>query len=359
MATILEKEIERAVERRLTPGVSPGVAPGIAPAKREPEAVVRRRSQPVVRFSPLIAEPAPAQRRLRKLLLWVSVATHVVVIVAVMLMPRRAQTLDDPTLPIEIVFTAPVPSLPERLPPPNIPKPVARPKPTPAPKPIPREEPKPVVEAPPLPPKPVVPEIAAAPLPKAEPPKPRPVVRTGLLDEVAGGPAIVASKASRSTIVASGFDALGSGTGTGSHAGPGRVADAAFDTQAAAPKGSRTGNVSVKESGFGVEAVAAAKPKGEPRRPLGALDTEVEILSKPKPVYTQEARDLRLEGDVVLEVTFTAGGVLRVLGVSQGLGHGLDEAAIEAAKKIRFNPARRDGAPVDHTAKLRVVFRLA
>jgi TonB family protein len=137
------------------------------------------------------------------------------------------------------------------------------------------------------------------------------------------------------------------------------VVDVAFDTQTAKPKGSRPGDVSVKESGFGVEVAAPPKPKGERERPIGALDTEVEILSKPKPMYTQEARDLHLEGDVVLDVTFEAGGVLRVLGVAQGLGHGLDEAAIEAAKRIRFNPARRDGAPVDHTAKLRVVFRLA
>ena len=349
MTTILEKEIERAVERRL--------APGLAPARPGPASPPRRRVQPVVRFSPLLADPAPAQRRLRKILLWVSVATHIVVIAVVMLMPRRAQTLDEPMLPIEIVFTAPIPSVPDRLPPPTIPKPVAKPAPKPAPKPIPREEPKPVVEAPPPPPKPVVPEIAAAPAPKVEPQRPRPAVRTGLLDEVASGPAIVASKSSRSTIVASGFESTGSAAS--SSARQGQVMEAAFDTHTAAQKGSRTGDTVVKESGFGVEAAAPTKPKSERASPLGALDTEVEILSKPKPVYTEEARGLRLEGDVVLDVIFEAGGVLRVLGVAQGLGHGLDEAAIDAAKKIRFNPARRDGAPVDHAAKLRVVFRLA
>jgi TonB family protein len=92
---------------------------------------------------------------------------------------------------------------------------------------------------------------------------------------------------------------------------------------------------------------------------VSALDAEVEILSKPKPIYTDEARRLRIEGDVVLKVTFEASGKLVVLGVVQGLGHGLDQAAIDAAKKIEFNPARRDGQPVDHTANLRVVFRLA
>ena len=122
MPTTLEKEIERAVEGRLAP----------APASRP-----RRRVQPVVRFSPLLAEPAEAQRRLRKILLWVSVATHVAVIAVIMLMPRRAQTLVEPMLPIEIVFTAPIPALPERLPLPPIPKPVAKPVPKPAPKPTP------------------------------------------------------------------------------------------------------------------------------------------------------------------------------------------------------------------------------
>lgn len=94
-------------------------------------------------------------------------------------------------------------------------------------------------------------------------------------------------------------------------------------------------------------------------RPVARLDSEVEILSKARPVYTEEARRLKIEGDVVLRVTFEASGRLTVLGVLEGLGHGLDESAIAAAKKIEFTPARREGQPVDHTATLRVVFRLA
>jgi outer membrane biosynthesis protein TonB len=41
------------------------------------------------------------------------------------------------------------------------------------------------------------------------------------------------------------------------------------------------------------------------------------------------------------------------------MGHGLDEAAIEAANKIRFKPAVRNGLPVDSTAIVHVVFQLA
>ena len=342
MTTILEKEIERAVEGRLSPRPAPQPA--------------RRPAAPVVRFSPLIAEPVPAARRRRRALLWASVATHIAVVAIVMLLPERARTIEDPSLPIAVVFTMPPPRIPETLRPPPPPAPPPKPAPKPPPKPEAREEPPKVVEAPKPPPKPVIAEVEAPPVAKVEPPRPRPVVRTGLLDDTPAGPAIVASKASRSTIVASGFDS--SATAAPSAARSGRVVDVAFETQPAKARVAPKPGAVVAESGFGVAAAQApAKPQRE--RPASVLDTEVEILSKPKPVYTDEARELRIEGDVVLDVTFEAGGTLLVLGVAQGLGHGLDQAAIDAAKKIRFNPARRDGAPVDHTAKLRVVFRLA
>jgi TonB family protein len=45
--------------------------------------------------------------------------------------------------------------------------------------------------------------------------------------------------------------------------------------------------------------------------------------------------------------------------VVQGLGHGLDEAAIEAANKMRFKPALRNGQAMDSTAVVHVVFQLA
>jgi TonB family protein len=56
---------------------------------------------------------------------------------------------------------------------------------------------------------------------------------------------------------------------------------------------------------------------------------------------------------------FFSDGKISVVRVVEGLGHGLDEAAVEAAKKIEFAPARREGRPVDHQATLRIVFKLA
>jgi TonB family protein len=90
----------------------------------------------------------------------------------------------------------------------------------------------------------------------------------------------------------------------------------------------------------------------------GGVTSTVQILSKPTPTYSAEARDLRTQGDVVLEVVFRADGFVDVLRVVSGLGHGLDEAAITAAKRIRFEPAKSDEQAVDFPARLRIEFRL-
>ena len=105
---------------------------------------------------------------------------------------------------------------------------------------------------------------------------------------------------------------------------------------------------------------ATTAPRAAVRtEPAKTPPTAIEILVKPKPVYTEEARQLRIEGEVILEVTFTAEGEVRVLRVARGLGHGLDEAAIAAARAIKYRPAQRDGKAVDSTGTIRIQFELA
>ena len=87
--------------------------------------------------------------------------------------------------------------------------------------------------------------------------------------------------------------------------------------------------------------------------------TAVEVLSKPPVQYTSEARQLRVEGDVVLSVTFLANGQVVIHGVIQGLGHGLDQEAERVAQQIRFRPATNNGQPVDVTTKITITFQLA
>ena len=95
------------------------------------------------------------------------------------------------------------------------------------------------------------------------------------------------------------------------------------------------------------------------QRRRSPIDRPVEIVSKPTPEYTDEARSARIEGTVSLELEFTAAGDVRVLRVVRGLGHGLDEAAQRAALRIRFKPAQSDGRPVDSRATVHITFRLS
>ncbi len=87
--------------------------------------------------------------------------------------------------------------------------------------------------------------------------------------------------------------------------------------------------------------------------------TSVEVLSKPPVQYTAEARQLRVEGEIVLSVTFLSNGQVLVHGVLHGLGHGLDEEAIRVAQQIRFRPATVNGRPVDVTTRVSITFQLA
>jgi TonB family protein len=115
----------------------------------------------------------------------------------------------------------------------------------------------------------------------------------------------------------------------------------------------------VRLAGFGdPQPVTATAPT--PKATASApKSTTVEVISKPPPTYTEEARKLRIEGEVLLEVVFEASGKVRVLRIVRGLGHGLDEEAARSAGGIRFKPALRDGQPTDLPAVLHIVFQLA
>lgn len=91
----------------------------------------------------------------------------------------------------------------------------------------------------------------------------------------------------------------------------------------------------------------------------GPPPTDVEVLSKPQPQYTSEAKQLKVQGDVILKVNFTANGQVVVQGIVRGLGHGLDEEARRVAQQIRFRPATRNGQAVDKTTTITITFQLA
>jgi len=250
-----------------------------------------------------------------------------------------------------------------RLPPPPAPRPSRELVRTEAPKPLP---PEPIVakrvEPPPAPLVPV-----AAPAFVEKPVIQRPP-ETGLFERTNG----VRTSQAAAAVTTGGF---GSTAASPRDAAIGDVKTGGFGSTAASPRGAANGDV--KMGGFGSEAPAPRRvANGEvqtagfdqrasaPAQPSVAaptkpVDRPVEIVFKPTPEYTDEARSARIEGTVSLELEFTAAGDVRVLRVVRGLGHGLDEAAQRAAVRMRFKPAQSDGRAVDSRATVHITFRLS
>jgi TonB family protein len=155
-----------------------------------------------------------------------------------------------------------------------------------------------------------------------------------------------------------GSTGIGNGTKAGSNAGVvGRVASAGI------PGATGTGNgnnayTGGKVAAAGIPAVQQAAVV-TPAANAVPKSTNLEVLSKPPVQYTAEARQLRVQGDVVLRVTFTANGQVIIQGLVHGLGHGLDEEARRVAQQIRFRPATRNGQAVDLTTNITITFQLA
>ncbi len=154
----------------------------------------------------------------------------------------------------------------------------------------------------------------------------------------------------------------GYGNGTGGAKGVrGIVPSSGFGNGVAIPVESKpVARAQVQQGGFG-DADVPAPPTvhSRPAEASTAKTLPAEILSKPTPIYTAEARSLKIQGEVLVEVVLEATGKLRVLRVVRGLGHGLDDEAVREAGEIHFKPATRDGQPVDSTVILHVIFQLA
>jgi TonB family protein len=195
-------------------------------------------------------------------------------------------------------------------------------------------------------------------------------VQTGGFGDPNGVP-VNAHGSNRSILAAAGsFDLPpggGYGNGTGGKSGArGTVASAGFGNgvavQGGGGRGGNAGQGRIQSTSFSSATVASPNPDQARRlRAAGqpVVSAPVSIQSKPTPVYTTEARQLRVEGEVLLNVVFTAEGQIRILNVVRGLGHGLDESAQRAAQGVRFSPAMRDGRPVDSNVTLHIVFQLS
>lgn len=206
----------------------------------------------------------------------------------------------------------------------------------------------------------------------------KPSTKTGGFGEATGAQVNPNSTNSQVAAYGSFQNSTGASTGAGS-ARKGSVQGVAFGSGYANGRPGGAGHGAVASTGFGNNMTG-----GTSRAPQGTVQTagfhndtmggaaatpklantevntkQVQILFHPRPEYTSEAKQMRIQGEVVLEVRFSADGKVQVLRVVHGLGHGLDEQAIRAAQQTTFKPATKDGRPVDTTTYYRIDFQLA
>ena len=196
-----------------------------------------------------------------------------------------------------------------------------------------------------------VPQKKAQPTPEPPPPAaptpPSPGPQRAAAARKAAAPAPAAEPAAPA---AASLDALpdfglalsGSGSGTG----PG-VAVRAPSAQPAAP---RTSEPVVRRALNPAPAASdgCEEPASKPR-----------ARSVPNPTYTEAARSAGIEGKVRVEVTIDETGKVTAVRVISGLGYGLDEAAISAARAAQFEPAMRCGKPTSATFTIGMRFTAA
>jgi protein TonB len=81
-------------------------------------------------------------------------------------------------------------------------------------------------------------------------------------------------------------------------------------------------------------------------------------ISVPQPSYTDDAQTAAVEGKVRVQLTVDESGKVVDVKLIQGLGHGLDEAALQAARRATFEPALRCGRPAQATFTIAMRFKL-
>ncbi|MEZ5306816.1 MAG: energy transducer TonB [Pyrinomonadaceae bacterium] len=138
-------------------------------------------------------------------------------------------------------------------------------------------------------------------------------------------------------------DGGGYGTGKGPGAGGGR--GTGFGNGNGSGLGNGNGNGIGDGSGDGTGGGRnRTVPKPAPPAPKGP-SSPFQILSKPRPNYTEAARKAGVTGTVSLKVTFNANGSIGSITPVNRLGFGLTEQAIAAARSITFKPEIRNGQP--------------
>ena len=82
------------------------------------------------------------------------------------------------------------------------------------------------------------------------------------------------------------------------------------------------------------------------------------LKNLPQPLYSSLAREKHVQGIVHVAVQVNEQGMPGSMLIFKGVGYGLDEEAIKAARKMRFSPATRDGQPVKYWVVVMIEFNI-
>jgi len=114
--------------------------------------------------------------------------------------------------------------------------------------------------------------------------------------------------------------------------------------------------------GFGVPYESEPKAQTEENNATPLTGRQVErravIVMKPEPAYTEQARQNRISGTVVLKLLFSSDGSVGNIRAITELPNGLTDSAIEAVKKVKFVPAMKDGKFVSMWMQLEYNFNI-
>jgi len=91
---------------------------------------------------------------------------------------------------------------------------------------------------------------------------------------------------------------------------------------------------------------------------VNEVTRRAQIIAKPEPLYTEEARKNQVTGTVRLRLVLSASGQVTGITPLTKLPDGLTEKAIEAARKINFTPAEKDGRKVSQYVTIEYNFNI-